>query len=497
MERMTRIGARHQKLLETRSSYVKPSKSSLHVDGEVIGVEKSVEENLLAILDISGVKDAEDIEDDKINFIEALHTVSIASIVPNVPTMKLFKAIIQGLQGSQTMELTMASYQLLSDLNKVFPHVSINAAASDEGVRLIINHKVWTPCAPDMGDIDGKRDHVQSSQDADLVSIDILNLPSLLQSILAYFGEKKVNPCLQQSNKNLGRSLIFRYLITLLWTDFDCRMKVFEACRDETLLQNSLLSYHLKGQDKKTYTDFVRNLLHIIATTAKSSEDQMSTLDQNAEESDTHGKNIDLKAATLMKEFVCDNHLHFCAKTFIFMVISLARLRNADQKTSGVEHYDERLECIGIIVDILDYNKSMLEPFLEAIETPMLKMYFILHYFVKMAPKPIVKDMQVNLATSSIQEMFNCFVDSKDVRSICRCIDIDVLQTLLSHGFQTALLMHGQLMGVDVLSKHCQLLRVAFENLQLTRNKDFQLQTFAKNSLIIAEALSPFISCIN
>ena len=78
------------------------------------------EENILAILNVIGVKEQDDIRDDRLSFLAAIRAVCITSKIAQVPTRKMYEAIFQILKENKSLELTMMSHELLLELKKVY-----------------------------------------------------------------------------------------------------------------------------------------------------------------------------------------------------------------------------------------------------------------------------------------------------------------------------------------------------------------------------------------
>eukprot|EP01018_Ginkgo_biloba_P004629 Gb_29638 [translate_table: standard] len=107
-------------------------------NGIGIGTQRLPEENIMAILDLIGVKEPNDIKDD---------TVRAISIIPEkgqVPSRKMYEAVFQILRENKSLELAIASYQLLNDLEKRFPRVTVaQVPGLSSGITQI--ELVWSP----------------------------------------------------------------------------------------------------------------------------------------------------------------------------------------------------------------------------------------------------------------------------------------------------------------------------------------------------------------
>lgn len=104
------------------------------------------EENIMALLDVIGVKEQDDI---RLSFIAAIRVICITPEMAQVPTRKMYEAVFQILRENKSLELTITSYQLLLDLEKRFPPVTVakmSGSSSDViEAQLVIYSEVWSP----------------------------------------------------------------------------------------------------------------------------------------------------------------------------------------------------------------------------------------------------------------------------------------------------------------------------------------------------------------
>jgi len=79
-----------------------------------------------------------------------------------VPTRKMYEAVFQILREDKSLELTITSYQLLLDLEKRFPPVTVakmSGSSSDViEAQLVINSEVWSPFIVSSGNDSAKMD---------------------------------------------------------------------------------------------------------------------------------------------------------------------------------------------------------------------------------------------------------------------------------------------------------------------------------------------------
>ncbi|XP_024530321.1 negative regulator of systemic acquired resistance SNI1 [Selaginella moellendorffii] len=77
-----------------------------------------MEDNVLAMLDSQGVKDAESIRDDKLSFLDVVFEEFVMPEKAR-PSKSIYRAVYSCLRESKSMEVAMASYRLLKDLDEV------------------------------------------------------------------------------------------------------------------------------------------------------------------------------------------------------------------------------------------------------------------------------------------------------------------------------------------------------------------------------------------
>ncbi|EFJ28212.1 hypothetical protein SELMODRAFT_411550 [Selaginella moellendorffii] len=77
-----------------------------------------MEDNVLAMLDSQGVKDSESIRDDKLSFLDVVFEEFVMPEQAR-PSKSIYRAVYSCLRESKSMEVAMASYRLLKDLDEV------------------------------------------------------------------------------------------------------------------------------------------------------------------------------------------------------------------------------------------------------------------------------------------------------------------------------------------------------------------------------------------
>ncbi|KAL2610075.1 hypothetical protein R1flu_028648 [Riccia fluitans] len=82
---------------------------------------RSIEENLLTLLEHSENADPEEVLVDKIMFVEATNALCVVPNSAQVPTQKMLQAVLEFIQECSSVGLTASSFNLLADLEKHHP----------------------------------------------------------------------------------------------------------------------------------------------------------------------------------------------------------------------------------------------------------------------------------------------------------------------------------------------------------------------------------------
>ena len=134
----------------------------------------------------------------------------------------MYEAVFQILKENKSLELTIMSYELLLDLEKRFPLVTVAKMAGSSSdvteVQLVINLE---DIAAEVCHDDSKSLGVGPDSD----------------------GRGK-----RLSHDILAKIMMFQYLVTLLETDFICRCQVFKRNREWALIRDSFLNQLLGSQ---------------------------------------------------------------------------------------------------------------------------------------------------------------------------------------------------------------------------------------------------------
>ncbi|KAH7416568.1 hypothetical protein KP509_14G097300 [Ceratopteris richardii] len=207
-----------------------------------------LEDNVLALLDSVGVKNADDIEDDKMSFIEAVHTLSIAGTQPKAPTWSVHMAVYRLLEENHSLAVKMASYSLLVEIAQQYPHIFIRENNSrDRKRKAVLNMKIWSPFREDLiGEGKSKDRERNLRSDSEYPE----EFVSLLREIQETLGEKAwLQPADEQKKKlsNLstdkiaGLILKFDYIFKIMEHDFNCWFRIFFDIRKLKIMSDCYL----------------------------------------------------------------------------------------------------------------------------------------------------------------------------------------------------------------------------------------------------------------
>ncbi|KAH9308878.1 hypothetical protein KI387_036789, partial [Taxus chinensis] len=439
------------------------------------------EENIMAILDLIGVKDEHDIEDDKLTFLSAVRATSIIPLTAQVPTRKMYEAVFQILRDNRSVELTITSYQLLQDLEKRFPRATVakvkGLSSSDAEIQLVINTEVWSPFLINFENDSTEMDrHLTTDGDR----IDCSKLFSLTQDIAnqVCHGDSTY---LERGPELNGRSnrpiysimpkmMMFQYLVTLLKGDFTCRHKVFKTNKEWLVIRNSFLDQLLRSQ-RTNFKNLVKNLLHIVAATTR--ED--SAMDQEAKQNSDY-----ISKSSLQKRDLADaefrHTLCLSAETLLTLMMELDTLKKEANQNKWTSRSDgSRTPVLEIVIDELSYNKDLISPYLEGMAEAKWKTNIVLTFFSKHCPRAI-KMFERNIEETTIKDVFNCFSNVTNVRSATKRMGVDVIQLLLVHGFQAYFslqqeayrfsLVEANAEDESLLKETCELFITTFRNLK-------------------------------
>ncbi|CAA7409866.1 unnamed protein product [Spirodela intermedia] len=442
--------------------------------GSPVRSNRGIEENTLAILDSSGIRDSRDIHDDRLAFLEAVRLVSLTSKPSSAPTWNMYNAVFRIFRDGTSLEEIMTSYQLLVELEKHYPRLCLVDQSKFESTfggacELVVVKETWSPF---VGSVESAHaDDVETSRSSD----------SLLDAHLL---------------KNL---VLLQYLVHVLEGDFLPRETVYKATMKWIFLRESLLSLIL-GSRKINIRYFIQDCMTIISggfVRHKSGrfhdlENVETFLPGVVEEPD-----LTLLYATLEmgKKTV------IAVEKLLILVIRL----DMHRKVADIQGYTSRADAIRVplmemIVDQLSYNKDVISPFLLAFSEPKWKLEIIMQYFWKYCHRAPVHTRRSKNSSddATFETILKYFSNGPSTQTLVRKMSSEVVQLLLAHGFQAYLssVWHNSKLLADIEEtlKDVPLLQIskglicAYENIK-KNNDGIRLSAFEKEALFTAATI--------
>ncbi|CAK9880803.1 unnamed protein product [Sphagnum jensenii] len=488
-------------------------------------MEPTLVHNLLAIADTHGFKNRSHADDEQHIFLETIRAVSITPAVARVPPKEIYDAILNGIQESKSVELTVASFQLLHDLDLRHPQATLRTVKgkSDKDLEyeFIVTKDIWSPF-----------DHTfQVSQPTGApkgapprVPTDLYALLECIEEQLGYDewcktpqmkivnSRKEQDPYLR-----LLQFLMLQWLASLLKSDAQIRAQAFQANPSNNfhLVQNSLIRRLLQGPYRGNTKNLLKFLLHIIARTSDEQEWESKTeckeedMGDKVEDTNTGDKvegdlldnqSSDPLAATEIvihtNPYIRDCDFSNLAHTVLFMVMELDTYKALDDQIERRSNGRSGKHFVDQLLSLLQYESHLLEPFLQVLENQQHKLKIIIEYFVTHAPKSMREKL---MTISTAQELFGCIASATNSANVCKTFGSYELQLLLAHAFQAFLeidavqrLEKGQTESSSSKSIGCvqKMLLEAFGNLRHLMKDSGELCPAAAQALFVAKAIT-------
>ncbi|XP_057471463.1 negative regulator of systemic acquired resistance SNI1 isoform X1 [Actinidia eriantha] len=453
---------------------------------------RGIEVNTLAILDASGFKKgSQDLIDDRIAFLEA---VRCASIVPEngiAPTNKMCEAIFQILKDEDSMELIMASYELLTDIDKCFPRVYIsNMETSPSNVaEVVVVEEAWLPFI--FGSESEKEDFNKISGG----TLESSGFHLLIQDLAKVTVETKIE---KLETKSLRTMVLLQYVISVLEGDFVPRNSVFKENMNWNLVKESLLNM-LLGSRRISYKGLIKDCLSIMCETSHVHTDSQDT---RVPEKSAAKRLKYSNASVSISFFEVKKCMRTALQKFLLMVMELdmskkkANTLGLTTRADGV-----RTPVVEIIQDELTYNRDSLSPFFQVFDEPKWKLEIIVQYFRKYIAKPSVRTRRSTelVEDATFDGVLKCFSNSNSVKSIIKKISTEATQMLLAHAFQAFLSLSSQHSAEGIhestenvrdssLAEICKNVISAFTNLRRV-DEHTEILPFAKEALFVAATI--------
>ncbi|PKA47251.1 hypothetical protein AXF42_Ash017196 [Apostasia shenzhenica] len=391
---------------------------------------QGLEDNILAILDTTGVREARDVHDDRLAFLEAVRAASLASVSPYPPSWKIFDAIFHILRDGNSLELLVASYQLLTDLDQRYPRVFLKDSETlgpgSGGAReLVVAKEAWSP----FWDLEASyAEHSEPCEESNVL-FDSLTFSILIEDIamMEDSGTKAV--------KNM---LLFRYLVCVLEADFLPRQASYQETSNWFLLRESILNMLLVSR-KMQFKSLVRNCISVVSE--KCHHQNFSPRDDERSDSPgiPHVCNVGLSFAfTGIERETCD-----AMRKLFMLIVELDVIRQEADTRGSISRSDGfRVPVLDNVLDVLTYDKDLLSPFLEenvlcstalsqeAYGTPISRVRS------STEPPSTRTRSSKDSPNDTFESILNCFSTVATGRILVKKVTSKVALLLIAHAFQ-------------------------------------------------------------
>ncbi|KAF9608734.1 hypothetical protein IFM89_010866 [Coptis chinensis] len=411
-----------------------------------------IEENTMAILDSSGIKDSKDLLDDRLAFLEAVRASSLVSESGSAPSSKMFEAIFHILKDSTSLELTMTSYQLLIELDKRFPRVYIshsNTSESSGSRELVVLEEAWSPFA--LGPVIATYRETDRNYRNSNHPLDSLGFCHLTENIAREVNEVNFQV---PAMKLIGEMMLFQYLLNVLQTDFVSRNTIYKETKDWACLRDSSLNVLLVSlSSRRMYKGLMKDCMSILSRGGHHFAGVTSNDLEN--EKMSSGKTVRSCGIVFtfyfgLKEGTCVAIQQFFSQIMELDVIKKqADLQGQTSRADGL-----RTPLLEIILDELTYDEELFSSFLQVIveivmgyfciiflivfSNPNWKLEVILQFFSKYLKKPSIRTRRSSESTedATLTDVLRSFSSETSTKAIIKKISADVAQLLLAHAFQ-------------------------------------------------------------
>lgn len=411
----------------------------------------SIEENTMAIIDAAGAKDTQDTNDDRMAFLEAVRASSIVPETGTAPTNKMFEAIFQILKVGKSLELIMASYQLLNELDKCFPRAYLsNVDKSNSSCTALLEPVVvkeaWSPFSLGSDATCGERQTANKNSGGPL---DSSGFHLLIQNIVKVTDEMNSQAL---NIKSLGNMFLFQYLVNVLEGDFLPRNSMYKETMNWTLLRESLINM-LLGSRKISYKGFIKDCLSLISRLCHVYAG--FSHDPSCEENSAGKQHEKCDTAVAIAFLEVKNCTCISVQKLLVLIMELdMSKKKADMQGHTTRADGVRTPLVEIIIDELTYNEDILSPFLQVFNEPKWKLEIALQYFWKYISKPSVRTRRSNGPTedATFGGLLKYFSNNTNTKNVIRKIGTEVAQLLLAHAFQAYLSLSSEQQSVKGIS---------------------------------------------
>ncbi|CAM9003454.1 unnamed protein product [Rhodiola kirilowii] len=333
--------------------------------------DTGIEENTLAILDSTGIKDAKDEVDDRLSFLEAVRAASLAPDAGVAPTSKMCEAIFRILREGKNLELCMGSYQLLMDINKRFPRliapsVEVSSSSTPVDSELVVVREAWCPfvCGLDIP----ASTRGESSENCNKL-IDSCGFRQLLENLVEEGNRSN------KGIKSLGNMLLLDYLVNVLEGDFLPRRDSYKETTNWAIVRDSQL-----------------NLILDCVTLLSTLQNQFTSYSHGISDSEESKPINDCDASVMIALLEMKKRTCLAVRKLLLMIMELDELKkSADMHLQTTRGDSVRTPAFEIILDELTYNTDALFQFLQAFDEPKWKLELAVQYLRKYIAKPSVR----------------------------------------------------------------------------------------------------------
>ncbi|KAJ8425674.1 hypothetical protein Cgig2_033676 [Carnegiea gigantea] len=402
----------------------------------------------------------------------------------------MMEAVFEILREAKSLELIIASYKLLTDLEKVLHHSvpiarnKMQLAWEDADVMLfgvfvmpllfetqfgglllpIMQHfprvylsdgdvksspekptgvavieEAWSPFSV-VSDVTANDKHAANKRSKE--PIDSAGFHLLLEGLTEVTSVPESSETMLDILANM---LLFQYLVNVLEGDFLPRHQAFlpisydPESSDWFSLRECLLN-KLLGSRRINYKGFVKDCLFVLCKKFSS----CATLNRSSGPAETSSPQFynDGDAAVALSLPEIEESTRKAVQKLLVMMTELdssrkkADIEGLTTRTDGV-----RTPVMELILDELSYDKDMISPFLQVFDEPKLKLEIVSQYFQKYTAKPSTRNRRPNVSQDdpTVTGFFKCFLNSASTKGIVKKIGAKAVQVLLAHALQACM----------------------------------------------------------
>ncbi|RCV06160.1 hypothetical protein SEVIR_1G139200v4 [Setaria viridis] len=422
-----------------------------------------IEENAMAILDSSGIKDSRDLHDDRAAFLEAVRSACLAGDNPSAPSWRMYDGVFQVLRNSSSLELAVASFHLLMELGKQYPRTYLTDSGGHQS--LVVVKESWLPFLIGNGSVSSEIGGNSRSSDH---LFDPLRFSLLIETIVEPTNATDDN----NGIKAIENMMLFQYLVNTLEADFVPRRIAYKESLDWVIFRESLLNM-LLGSRKLVFKSFVQNCIHLLLSQyhpeAKDAVEDSIPFEGEARSAS------DLDSSLNYSSLESERTLVSLRKLFV-MVMELDLIRKEADALGLTSRADGfRNPIMEVILDDLTYNISYLSPFLLAFVEWKWKLEIILQYFSKYCGKGAVRTRRSDNSQQDLklERVLSFFLTATSTKAIVKKMGTEVAQLLLAHAYQVCISVQGdsgdstttEKIGASLQEISCNFIS-AFQNLK-------------------------------